>query len=126
MPHQVIPSCYIRIYDRDPAREQIAADLADLGGIRHLDSEFLFGFRTAARRDEALRAIRGSFGLRSAEPVDQEPPAAPQRSRRPARAARKGGSTETSRSASATSRITAPPGTSPAPLGSPIAPAGCR
>jgi hypothetical protein len=70
MPHSSL-AFRIRINERDPAGVQIAEDLIACGGVAMPGCELTYGFRSAARRDEALRIIRGSFGTRSVEPVDQ-------------------------------------------------------
>lgn len=71
----------VRIHPADPARTTIAEDLAACGGVMLAGSDLVFVFPTAARRDAALKALRGWVGTRGVEPADLprqvEAPASP-------------------------------------------------
>lgn len=60
----------IRINHEDPARATITEDLAACGGAVCEEDALVYCFRTAGRRDEAMRSVRGWAGTRSVEPLD--------------------------------------------------------
>lgn len=63
----------IEIARWDPARGQIAADIALRGGSPVPETSLLYGFRSPDYRDRVLAELRGCYGCDSALARELEP-----------------------------------------------------